>query len=253
MRTLSSISQIFSAHELSLLNKAKIPKHIAIIPDGNRRWAMQRQLKSEDGHNKGGNVLIETVKAACELDIKVITFFLFSTENWARPQLEVDYLMWLLNKFLIEQLDTMLDYGIRMRTIGTLDRLPEFVQTTVNQTKAATEKCDKIDMVLAINYGGRDEICRAVKEIVRKTQCGELSPEAISEDCIAEHLDTAAWEDPELLIRTSGELRISNYLLWQLSYSEIYVADILWPNFRPQNLLEAILNYQTRQRRLGKQ
>lgn len=250
---LSSKSQIFSPQELSLLNKAKIPKHVALIPDGNRRWALQRQLKSEEGHNEGGNILIEIVKAACELDINVITFYLFSTENWARPKFEVDSLMWLLDKFLTEQCQTMLDYGIRMHTIGTLDRLPEFVQTTIHQTKIATNKCNKIDMVLAINYGSRDEICRAVRKIVYKYQCGELDAEAISEKCIAEHLDTAGWEDPELLIRTSGELRLSNYLLWQLSYSEIYVVDILWPNFRPQHLLEAILNFQTRQRRLGKQ
>lgn len=250
---LSSISQIFSQQELSLLNKAKIPNHIAIIPDGNRRWALQRHLSSVDGHNEGGNVLIEIVKAACELDIKTITFYIFSTENWARPKPEVDSFMWLLNKFLIEQTKTMLDYGICLHTIGILERLPEFVQTTINHTKVATAKCEKIDMVLAINYGSRDEMCRAVKNIIRKTASGELSMEAISEECIAEHLDTAPWPDPELLIRTSGELRLSNYLLWQLSYSEIYVADILWPNFRPQHFLEAILNYQTRQRRLGNQ
>lgn len=250
---LSSKSIFFSSQELSRLNKDTIPKHVALIPDGNRRWALQRQLTNEDGHNEGGNSLIEVVKAACELNIKVITFYLFSTENWARSQLEVDTLMWLLNKFLIEQCQTMLEYGIRLHTIGTLDRLPEFVQTTIHQTKMSTEQCHNIDMVLAINYGSRDEICRAVKKIVHKYKCGELSEETISEKCIAEHLDTARWEDPELLIRTSGELRLSNYLLWQLSYSEIYVVDILWPNFRPQHLLEAILNFQTRQRRLGKQ
>lgn len=250
---LSTKSQFFSSQELLDLNKDKIPKHVALIPDGNRRWALQRQLKSGEGHNEGGNILIEVVKAACELDIEVITFYLFSTENWARSQLEIDCLMWLLNKFLIEQLQTMLDYGIRMHTIGTLGRLPHFVQTTILDTKLATEQCEKINMVLAINYGGRDEICRAVKKIAHKHQCGELTLEEITEKCIAQHLDTAAWGDPELLIRTSGELRLSNYLLWQLSYSEIYVVDTLWPNFKPRHLLEALLNYQTRQRRLGKQ
>lgn len=250
---LLSKPQIFSLQDLLPLNKARVPKHVALIPDGNRRWALQRQLQSEEGHNEGGNTLIEIVKAACELGIKVITFYLFSTENWARPKFEVDSLMWLLDKFLTDQRQTMLDYGIRMHTIGTLSRLPEFVQTTIHQTKTATENCKTIDMVLAINYGSRDEICRAVKKIVDKVQSGELDAEAISETCIAAHLDTAAWEDPELLIRTSGELRLSNYLLWQLSYSEIYVVDTLWPNFCPQHLLEAILNYQTRQRRLGKQ
>lgn len=250
---LSQKSQIFSPEELSLLNKAKIPKHIALIPDGNRRWALQHQLKSEDGHNQGGNILVEIVKAACELDVEVITFYIFSTENWARPKFEVDSLMWLLDKFLNEQLETMLENGIRLKTIGNLSKLPEYVQTTIHKTKTATENCSKINMVLAINYGSRDEICRAVKQILSKCRSGEMSPESISEECISEHLDTAAWQDPELLIRTSGEQRLSNYLLWQLSYSEIYVVDTLWPNFRPQHLLEAILNYQTRQRRLGKQ
>lgn len=250
---LSSKPQIFSESELSLLDKTKIPKHIALIPDGNRRWALQRRLETEKGHNEGGNILIEIVKAACELDVKVITFYLFSTENWARPKLEVDSLMWLLDKFLNDQLQTMLDYGIRLHTLGTPERLPEFVRQTIQRTKNLTEKCDKIDMLLAINYGSRDEICRAVKQIADKCRSGDLAIEQISERCIAEHLDTSPWEDPELLIRTSGELRLSNYLLWQLSYSEIYVTDILWPNFRPRHLLEAILNYQTRQRRLGKQ
>lgn len=246
-------SHYFSPEQLSLLNREKAPRHVALIPDGNRRWAQQRQMGTELGHNEGGKTLIEIVKAACELDIEVITFYLFSTENWGRSEIEINALMWLLHNFLIEQRQTMLDYGIKLHTIGTLESLPDYVQATIHQTKAATEQCQNIEMVLAINYGSRDEICRAVRQIAAKVEAGALQPDSISEKSIAEHLDTALWRDPDLLIRTSGEMRLSNFLLWQLSYSEIYVTDLLWPDFRPEHLLEALLNFQTRQRRLGKQ
>lgn len=250
---LSTKTRFFSSEELSTLNWENIPKHVAIIPDGNRRWARDNQLDIESGHREGGNSLIETVKAACELNIEALTFYLFSTENWARSPLEINALMWLLHDFLLKQRETMLDYEIRLHTIGTLSRLPEYVQETIQQTKEATEHCRKIDMVLAINYGSRDEISRAVQQIVHKFKNGELNEELINEECISQHLDTSRWKDPELLIRTSGEMRLSNYLLWQLSYTEIHVIDVLWPNFRPHHLLESLLNFQTRQRRLGKQ
>lgn len=250
---LSSKPCYFSLQELSRLNRDKTPKHVALIPDGNRRWALQRQVNHEIGHQEGGKTLMEVVKAACELNIEVLTFYLFSTENWARPHVEINALMWLLHEFLVEQCQTMVDYGIKMHTIGALDRLPGYVKSTIQETKLATDRCDQIDMVLAINYGSRDEICRAVRKIVKSHKPEELTEEMISEQFIASHLDTASWRDPELLIRTSGEMRLSNYLLWQLSYSEIYVVDVLWPNFRPHHLLEALLNFQTRQRRLGKQ
>lgn len=250
---LSSKQLYFTPEQLSSLNWAKIPKHVAIIPDGNRRWATQQQVNTDQGHEEGGNSLIECVKAAIELNIKVVTFYLFSTENWARPEDEINALMWLLHQFLVEQRETMLNYEIKLHTIGTLERLPEFVQATVAETKEATSHCQGIDMVLAINYGGRDEICRALTSIIQKSKNGELSEDRISETLISNHLDTRYWEDPDLLIRTSGEMRLSNYLLWQLSYSEIYVSEVLWPNFAPKHLLEAILTFQTRQRRLGKQ
>ncbi len=246
-------TRYFEQDELASLNNDKLPKHIAFIPDGNRRWALEHRVHKEEGHRQGGNNLIDIVKAAKELDIKVITFYLFSTENWARPQEEVNALMWLLHSFLIEQLPIMLDYGIKLHTIGVLDRLAEYVKITIQQTKDATDHCQGIDMVLALNYGSRDEICRAVRTIAGQITRNEISEESISEDLIASHLDTAQWPDPDLLIRTSGEMRLSNYLLWQLSYSEIYVTNVLWPSFRPKHLLEALLNYQTRQRRLGTQ
>ena len=246
-------NRYFEQHELTSVNYDKIPKHIAFIPDGNRRWALEHRVHKEEGHRQGGNNLIEIVKAAKELRIEVVTFYLFSTENWARPQEEINALMWLLHSFLIEQCPIMLEYGIKLHTIGVLDRLPEYVQSTIRQTKEATNHCQGVDMVLALNYGSRDEICRAVRDIAGQISRNEISEEFITEDLIASHLDTAAWPDPDLLIRTSGEMRLSNYLLWQLSYSEIYVTNVLWPSFRPKHLLEALLNYQTRQRRLGTQ
>lgn len=258
-REISALSPVqpktryFTPEELSSLNWNKSPKHVALIPDGNRRWAAQQQVTTEQGHEEGGHSLIEIVKAATELKIKVITLYLFSTENWARPEEEINALMWLLHQFLIEQREAMLEYSIKLHTIGTLERLPEFVQKTISDTKEATTHCQGIDMVFAINYGSRDEMCRAISSLIRKCQTGELSEENISEALISDHLDTRHWDDPDLLIRTSGEMRLSNYLLWQLSYSEIYITDVLWPNFTPKHLLEAILTFQTRQRRLGKQ
>lgn len=243
----------FSPLELSRVNWDNIPKHIAMIPDGNRRWATQQQLSTTNGHEEGGNTLIEIVKSACELNIETMTFYLFSTENWGRPELEIAALMWLLHTFLIDNLPEMLEYGIRLHTIGSLEKLPEYVQETISETKIATEGCQRIDMVFALNYGSRDEICRAVRSIAQDVKNGKITPESIDEAFITSRLDTAPWKDPDLLIRTSGEMRLSNYLLWQLSYSEIHVTDVLWPNFQPKNLLEALLSYQTRQRRLGKQ
>lgn len=246
-------TRYFEQLELAPLNKDKIPNHVAFIPDGNRRWALEHRVHKEEGHRQGGNNLIDIVKAAKELNIQVVTFYLFSTENWARPQEEINALMWLLHSFLIEQLPVMLEYGIKFHTIGVLGRLPEYVRNTIQQTKDATDHCQGVDMVLALNYGSRDELCRAVRVIADQLNKNEISPDSITEDLIAAHLDTAAWPDPDLLIRTSGEMRLSNYLLWQLSYSEIYVTNVLWPSFRPKHLLEALLNYQSRQRRLGTQ
>ncbi len=250
---LSTKPRYFEQHELASLNPDKIPKHVAFIPDGNRRWAIEQRVPKEEGHRRGGDNLIEIVKAATELNIKVITFYLFSTENWARPQDEIDTLMWLLHTFLVEQCPVMLDYGIKLHTIGVVERLAGFVQTTIKQTKASTAHCQGIDMVLALNYGGRDEICRAVRRIANQIKRQEISIEAITEDLISDNLDTALWPDPDLLIRTSGEMRLSNYLLWQLSYSELHVTNVLWPSFRPKHLMEALLDFQSRHRRLGTQ
>lgn len=244
-------SQFFTKEQLSRLQKPLIPNHIAIIPDGNRRWAMKRNSSNEEGHKQGVDIVINTVKAAKEIGIRAITFYAFSTENWNRPPEEVAALMWLIEAFLEEQKDRMIDEGIRLHTIGDESKLPLSLRKTIAETKEATAHCSEIALILAINYGGRDEIVRAFRQIADKVESGQMNCEEISEEAISRHLDTSKWKDPELMIRTSGEMRISNFLIWQLSYSEIYVADVFWPDFKPQHLYDAIVEYQVRERRLG--
>lgn len=241
----------FTKEQLGGLDPQSTPRHIAIIPDGNRRWARNQNMSHDEGHREGANGLIEIVKAAKDLGVKAITFYLFSTENWTRPEDEVDALMWLLHNFMIDQRKAMLEEGIRVNTIGDLKRLPEYVQNTIHETKQDTIRCDQINMIMALNYGSRDEIRRALASIVEDVENQKINKEDITEELIASYLDTAPWGDPDLLIRTSGEMRVSNYLLWQISYSEVYVTDVLWPDFQPKDLFEAIQEFQTRERRLG--
>lgn len=262
---------IFSLEQLSSLDAKKIPRHVAIIPDGNRRWAGKENKNKYCGHRAGAHIIIQTVKAAKEIGIQTLTFYLFSTENWSRPKREVAALMWLLKEFLTGQLGEMLLHGVRLRTIGDLTKLGSDVIKVVQETAEKTSHCQDIDMVLALNYGSRDEICRAVQNIVEsamnkdhnkdhnkdqnkginKDQNKDQAAPKITEALIAAHLDTAAWGDPELLIRTSGEMRVSNFLLWQLSYTELHVTPVFWPDFKPINLFEAVVDFQKRQRRLG--
>lgn len=241
----------YTQEELATLNGNAIPAHVAIIPDGNRRWAKQQLASTMDGHRKGGDRLIEIVKAAKSMGIKTISFYLFSTENWNRPEEEVAALMWLLESFLDEQRDEMVRDGIHFHTIGELAPFPESVKTAIDKTKQATAQCGCIDLIFALNYGGRDEIRRACRQIARECLEGSLAVEDITEEVIAGRLDTGAWSDPDLFIRASGELRISNFLLWQLSYAELFMTPVLWPDFSPQHLLEAVQSFQKRQRRLG--
>lgn len=244
-------SAIFSPEQLQILETSKVPRHVAIIPDGNRRWAKQRNAFAEIGHRNGANVIIDVVKGAKELGIKVLTFYVFSTENWSRPRTEVAALMWLLQEFCKGQKQAMLDNGIKLCTIGELSTLPKRVLKAVNTTMEATRDCKAIDLVLAINYGSRDEICRAIARIAKDITDQKINASNINEQMVSKYLDTAIWPDPDLLIRTSGESRLSNFLLWQNSYAEIYVTDLLWPDFKPIHLLEAIQNFQQRERRLG--
>jgi undecaprenyl diphosphate synthase len=246
-----TITAYFSAEEIVNVHKARIPRHVAIIPDGNRRWAQKNQMRFDKGHHAGAGKLIEVVKAAKSIGVKAITFFLFSTENWSRSHAEVTALMWLLKRFLRNNLDEMLEEGVRLKTIGDIGALRKSALTVVEDTMQKTAHCTDIDLVFALNYGARDEMRRAIHRIVDHCIEGQLKKEDVTEKLIASYLDTSPWGDPDLLIRTSGEMRISNFLLWQLSYAEIYVSKLLWPEFGPQDFLDAILDFQKRERRLG--
>lgn len=241
----------FTREEISKIQTNSVPKHIAIIPDGNRRWAYERDSSSEEGHQHGADIIIDIVKAGKELGVQTLTFYVFSTENWLRPQEEVDAVMWLIETYLIEQKDRMIEEGIKLNVIGDMAKLPVSLQKVIENTKKATLYCDKVDLILAINYGGRDDIIRAIKKMFVEYQHNQLTSESITEEQISNYLDTANWSDPELLIRTSGELRVSNFLMWQISYAEIYSVDVYWPDFKPHHLYNAVIDYQKRKRRLG--
>jgi undecaprenyl diphosphate synthase len=243
--------EIYTADQISLLNKELVPGHIAIIPDGNRRWARQKMENPADGHSQGANNLIQIVKAAKEIGIKSITFFLFSTENWNRSREEINLLMWLLQDFLDENREEMKNIGVCFNTIGNLDPLPKEALESVEKTRQLTADCQEINMIVALNYGARDEMRRAIQHIVDDSKSGKLGSSEITESLISQYVDTAPWGDPDLFIRTSGEMRISNYLLWQMAYTEIYFTKVLWPDFTPNHLLEAVLDYQNRERRWG--
>jgi undecaprenyl diphosphate synthase len=228
-----------------------IPNHIAIIMDGNRRWAKQNNLPVAYGHWKGAEVAADVLKFAAEIGVKVLTLYTFSTENWNRPQKEVNQLMRIIAFFLRKKKKAMIEESVRLDTIGDLSKLPVFVQSIVEQTKKETALGSKIRLVLALNYGGRDELKRAVVKIVDDVEAGKIQKEQISESLIGSYLDTAHYKDPDLFIRTSGEQRLSNFLLWQMSYTEVYVTKVLWPDFGQSDLLDAVMEFQKRDRRLG--
>lgn len=246
-----SEAPIYSEDELASLDLANRPRHIAIIPDGNRRWAGKRHEDADHGHTAGKDVVMNILQAAKEAGVKTLTVYTFSTENWTRPQIEVDGLMELLKSGLLNNTRRMLANGVRFQTIGDLSRLPKDVFDVIEQTKEKTAQGDVIDLVLAINYGARDELVRATQAIAQDVESGLLKPSDLDESKLSQYLDTASWPDPDLLIRTSGELRISNFLLWQLSYSELHLTSTLWPDFTPRDLLQALRDYQQRKRRLG--
>jgi undecaprenyl diphosphate synthase len=241
----------FTPEQLSLLDKERIPKHVAIIPDGNRRWAKKLELNSSSGHREGADILMDVVKSGQEMGIKALTFYTFSTENWHRNTDEVHGLLWLLQTYLSDKCQEMLDFDIRFQCIGDLSKLPADLYNTIVETKKVTANCKGIEMVLAVNYGSRDELCRAIKKMVDDCKEDKIKEENITAELVSSYLDTNQWPDPELLIRTSGEMRISNFLLWQLSYSEIYVTSVLWPDYKPHHLFDAVYKYQQRERRLG--
>lgn len=229
-----------------------LPRHIAIIMDGNGRWARQKGLPRILGHREGIKAVRRTVESAVDLDLEVLTLFAFSVENWNRSPKEVDALMKMLPEFLEKETPDMMKNNICFRAIGRTGGLPDFVQESLEQTRRATEKNSGLNLVLALNYGGRTELVDAVQAVAREVSRGKLSPDQIDEQLISRHLYTDGLPDPDLLIRTSGEMRISNFLLWQISYTEIYVTKKLWPDFTREDLMEAIRDYQQRERRFGR-
>lgn len=237
--------------QLNQLDKDYLPKHIGIIMDGNRRWAAMRKLIYKEGHIQGVKAAISTIQAAKELGIKTLTLFVFSTENWQRPMQEVKSLISLFRLYLWRMRKAMNEEQIRLHTIGDLSAFPTSLQKIIINTKDATKSNKDFNLILAINYGGRDEIRRGIIRLIKNHQKIPLNLEQFTEKDFATYLDTADWQDPDLLIRTSGEKRISNFLLWQISYTELYISDTLWPDFTRKDLLEAILEYQQRIRRLG--
>ncbi len=237
--------------QLSPPAKATLPAHVAIIMDGNGRWAKQRHLPRVEGHRNGVESVRAVVRAAGEARIKYLTLYAFSVENWNRPKDEVDTLMKYLARFLKGEIGELNRNNVRLEVIGQIYRLPEFVQDQLQKTQAALARNNGLTLILALSYGGRTEIVEAVRSIAAKVKQGQLEPAEITEKVFAEHLYTGRWPDPDLLIRTSGELRVSNFLLWQISYSELVVTPTLWPDFRRPQFFEALEEYARRHRRFG--
>ncbi|MDN5294075.1 MAG: undecaprenyl diphosphate synthase [Eubacteriales bacterium] len=233
------------------IDPARLPVHVAIIMDGNGRWAARRGLPRSAGHRAGVESLRETVELCCELGIKYLTVYAFSTENWKRPAEEVNTLMNLLVEYLERELPRLQEQGVRLHPIGRLEDLPPHAREALAKAVAVTAANDRLILNLAINYGGRDEITRAARRIARDVCQGRVKIEEIDEQLVASYLDTAGQPDPDLLIRSSGEQRMSNFLLWQSAYTEFWLTPVFWPDFRRQHLLEAIVAYQQRQRRFG--
>jgi undecaprenyl diphosphate synthase len=233
------------------IDKQKVPEHIAIIMDGNGRWATKKGLPRSFGHNQGVRVLKEILKASKKLGCKVLTVYAFSTENWARPTKEVDFLINLFKVVLKNEIEEIHQESIKIKFIGDLTPFPETLKKIIYSSETLTEDNNTFLLNVCINYGGRQEIVKVAKEIALKSSSGEIKPSDVNEELFNSSLLTQGIKDPELLIRTSGEKRISNFLLWQLAYSEIYISDVLWPDFNEFEFLKAIIDYQSRNRRFG--
>ena len=230
----------------------RLPRHVAIIMDGNGRWARQRGLPRVAGHRAGATTVRRIVEECARLGLQQLTLYSFSTENWQRPKEEVDLLMDLYIEYMRSQRQLLMDNNIQFVQIGRRQGLPPAVLSELQNTLEATRQNTGMTLCLAINYGSRMEITDAVRAIAQKVKTGQLDPAAISEQTICEHLYTAGMHDPDLLIRTAGEMRVSNYLLWQISYAEIYVTDVFWPEFAIPDLHQALVNFSQRSRRFGK-
>jgi len=235
---------------LEKIDKDRIPNHVAIIMDGNGRWAKQRDLDRTFGHREGINSVRDVIEAAAAVDIPYITLYTFSTENWNRPSEEIDALMALMVQAIVNETPDLLKNGIKLATIGDISRLPHQTRQALDKCIEDTSKCTKLTLVLALSYSSRWELVEAFKNISADIEHGKV--DTINEELISSYLTTRNIPDPDLLIRTGGEYRISNFLLWQIAYSELYFTDTLWPDFRSEAFYEAILDYQGRERRFGK-
>lgn len=232
--------------------EANIPQHVAIIMDGNGRWAEQHGVARAKGHEQGGETVQRAIDLCLEKGVKWLTLYAFSTENWGRSKLEVTALMHMLQKYLKERTPEMMEKNVRLHAIGELHMLPKGAQEALERSKEMTKNNTGLNLVLALSYGSRQEITHAAQELAKQVQAGTLQPQDITPDMLGNHLYTAGMPDPDLLIRTSGELRISNYLLWQISYAEIYVTDVLWPDFGRTEFDAALESFAARNRRFGK-
>jgi undecaprenyl diphosphate synthase len=234
------------------LDPKRMPAHVAIVMDGNGRWAQQRGLKRTDGHAAGEEALFDTVDGALEIGLKWMTVFAFSTENWRRPLDEVRFLMNFNERLLLTRRDDLNQRGVRVRFIGRRGgRVPGRVRRRIEETEELTRSNRRLTLTFAFNYGGRAELLDATRAIAAEAAAGRIDPDRIDEKTIRRHLYAPDMPDPDLLVRTSGEYRISNYLLWQLAYSELVFTDVLWPDFRKQHLFDAIAEFQNRNRRFG--
>lgn len=234
------------------IDKSRLPAHIAVIMDGNGRWAKARGKNRIFGHTNGVKAVRETAEGCAELGVKYLTVYAFSSENWNRPQTEVSALMTLLLKTINGELKTLLKNDIRLNAIGDLDSLPKTVAKQLRDTIEKTAHCKRMELILALSYSGKNEIVRAVKQIGLQLKDGSINMHDINEELISKNLYTAGIPDPELLIRTSGEKRVSNFLLWQLAYAEFYFTETFWPEFNKEELYKAIIDFQNRERRFGK-
>jgi undecaprenyl diphosphate synthase len=234
------------------LNTSKIPKHVAVIMDGNGRWAKQRGQNRLEGHAMGVDSVRETLKTARELGISYLTLYAFSTENWSRPKEEVDGLMDLLVQSIANEMDELNQNGVRLSAIGDIDGLPDKCSQSLKKAIIETSQNKDITLILALNYSSKWEITKAIKNILADVQNLKLNESEISDTLFSSYLSTNEFPDPELLIRTSGEHRISNFLLWQIAYTEFYFTDVHWPDFRRDHFIQAIIDYQQRERRFGK-
>lgn len=234
------------------LKQELLPRHVAVIMDGNGRWAKRQGLPRIVGHKAGVNALKDLLHCCKDWGIKALTAYAFSTENWKRPQEEVEFLMTLFQRVLRQELREMVEENVQIQFVGDLSALPKALQREISRSMAETKNNQSIKFTVATNYGGRQEILQACRAIAQKVQDGILKPEEISEELFESHLYTAGIADPDLLIRTSGEMRLSNFLLWQMAYGEIYISDALWPDFNRSEFHRALSAYQQRERRFGK-